>query len=70
MPWKMQSAQVIALGLWVLILGSAQATVQHPMDPLEDTEILNAAFILLGAGAAEPGAIFQSSFQSKRRHSR
>ena len=36
------------------------AAVQHPMDPLEDTEILGAAFVLLGAGAAQPGAIFQS----------
>ena len=38
----------------------ATAIVTHPMDPLEDTEILNAAFILQGAGAAQPGAIFQS----------
>ena len=36
------------------------ATVQHPLDPLEDTEILGAALALLGAGAAQPGAIFQS----------
>ncbi len=39
---------------------AAQAAVQHPMDPLDDTEILGAAFTLLSAGAAQPGAIFQS----------
>ena len=36
------------------------AVVQHPMDPLEDTEIIAAATILLNGGAASPGAIFQS----------
>ena len=36
------------------------ATVTHPMDPLEDTEILAAANILLAGHAAQPGAIFQS----------
>ena len=36
------------------------ATVSHPMDPLEDTEILAAANILLAGHAAQPGAIFQS----------
>src|SRR6266545_3923680 len=41
-------------------LATGQAAVQHPMDPLEDTEILGAAFTLLNAGAAQPGAIFQS----------
>ena len=38
----------------------AYATVSHPMDPLEDTEILAAANILLAGHAAQPGAIFQS----------
>jgi len=42
------------------VVTGALATAQHPMDPLEDTEILGAAFVLLGAGAALPGAIFQS----------
>ena len=44
----------------VSVATGAFAAVQHPMDPLEDTEILGAAFILLGAGAAQPGTIFQS----------
>jgi len=44
----------------VVTMSNTHAVVQHPMDPLEDTEILGAAFILLGAGAAQPGAIFQS----------
>jgi primary-amine oxidase len=38
----------------------AQAAPRHPMDPLDDTEILAAAQILLDAGAARPGAIFQA----------
>ncbi len=52
-----------AHALLALALGAAvpaHTAVNHPMDPLEDTEILNAAFILLGAGAAQTGAIFQS----------
>ena len=44
----------------VVAMSNTHAIVQHPMDPLEDTEILAAAFILQGAGAAQPGAIFQS----------
>jgi primary-amine oxidase len=36
------------------------AAPSHPLDPLEDVEILAAASTLLGAGAAQPGAIFQS----------
>ena len=32
----------------------------HPLDPLEDTEILQAAQLLLDGGAALPGAVFQS----------
>jgi primary-amine oxidase len=32
----------------------------HPMDPLDEGEIIGAAEILLNAGAAGPGAIFQS----------
>jgi primary-amine oxidase len=41
-------------------LSTAHAAIQHPMDPLEDSEILGAAFALLDAGVAQPGAIFQS----------
>lgn len=45
-----------------LSLGSttAHGIVQHPLDPLEDTEILSAAAILLNAGVANAGAVFQS----------
>ncbi|MEO8751149.1 MAG: tyramine oxidase [Casimicrobiaceae bacterium] len=50
---------IALLGCASLATG-AWAAVQHPMDPLDDSEILGAAFILLGAGAAQPGAIFQS----------
>ena len=49
----------IAATLFAFMSG-AHATVDHPLDPLEDTEILAAAFILQAAGAAQPGAIFQS----------
>lgn len=43
-------------------LGSIPAfgQVSHPMDPLEDVEIISAAQILLDAGAAAPGSVFQS----------
>ena len=58
--WTLRFARIVTSALCTLVLGSAQGTVQHPMDPLEDSEILGAAFILLGAGAAQPGAIFQS----------
>ncbi len=44
----------------IVAMSNTYAIVQHPMDPLEDTEILGAAFILQGAGVAQPGAIFQS----------
>lgn len=40
-----------------LVTGPAFA--QHPLDPLNETEILTAAFILLNGGAAVPGASFQ-----------
>ncbi len=50
--------------LLVVCIGAATspspAAVSHPMDPLEDTEILAAANVLLSGGAAQPGAIFQS----------
>lgn len=44
----------------VMIVAHSRAAVVHPMDPLTEDEILGAAFVLLGAGAARPGAIFQS----------
>ncbi len=49
--------------LGLLLLTMAQATAfaaEHPLDPLEDTEILQAAQLLLDGGAAQPGAVFQS----------
>ncbi len=53
-----QRFQVMAL----ICLGAtvAGAAVQHPMDPLEEGEIIGAAQALLDAGVAQPGAIFQS----------
>jgi primary-amine oxidase len=39
---------------------SVRASVQHPLDPLEDFEIVGAADLLINAGAASPNAIFQS----------
>ena len=51
----------LAAGLGTLVLTMhAHAAVVHPMDPLTADEILGAAFMLQGAGAAQPGAIFQS----------
>ncbi len=55
-----RSLQLSASLLSALAFAGAQAAVQHPMDPLEDYEILGAAFALQAAGAAQPGAIFQS----------
>ena len=50
--------------LATVVLGAGWAVVQaipqHPMDPLEDFEIMTAADILQSAGAALPTAIFQS----------
>src|SRR5687768_17231828 len=40
-------------------LATSPAFAQHPLDPLNETEILTAAFILLNGGAAVPGAAFQ-----------
>ncbi len=50
---------VAFVGAALLSLQSYAAVV-HPLDPLTEDEILGAAFTLLGAGAAQPGAIFQS----------
>jgi primary-amine oxidase len=44
----------------VLWLSGAVAAQGHALDPLTADEIVGAANILLGGGAAQPGAIFQS----------
>lgn len=51
---------LLAVALTCLAASAADAAVQHPMDPLEEGEILAAAQALLDGGAAQPGAIFQS----------
>jgi primary-amine oxidase len=51
---------MVLIFVFVAYNRSVDAVVQHPMDPLEDTEIIGAAAILLNGGAASPGAIFQS----------
>ena len=54
-------AACCVLGLLVMGMGTVVAyAAQHPLDPLEDTEILQAAQLLLDGGAAQPGAVFQS----------
>ena len=55
-----RTASTLSLALFAWLAAPAADAVVHPMDPLEDTEILGAATILLDAGAAQPGAIFQS----------
>jgi len=46
--------------LALMACAASHATISHPLDPLEDFEILGAANILLAGHAAKPGAIFQS----------
>jgi primary-amine oxidase len=60
---KAMLRRVIRLFTYLLLgagAASVQAIPQHPMDPLEDFEIMAAADILQNAGAAQPAAIFQS----------
>src|SRR5262245_28523710 len=47
----------IVVASWVFCFGPAASA--HPMDPLTGDEIVAAANILLNAGAAQRGAIFQ-----------
>ena len=54
------AAQVVVVGAFLVGAGPVRAAVQHPLDPLEDGEILAAANVLLQAHVAKPGAIFQS----------
>lgn len=50
-----------ALGLLLLVMAQAMAyAAERPPDPLEDTEILQAAQLLPDGGAAQPGTVFQS----------
>ena len=51
---------VIAVLLTVTLGIASGAAAPHPMDPLSGDEIIAAATILLDAGAAQPGAIFQA----------
>ena len=56
MLFAVLARRCVALSFGVAAL-SASA---HPLDPLNADEIIGAASILLGGGAARPGAIFQS----------
>lgn len=47
-------------GLLAFAATPAHAVVTHPLDPLEDFEILTAASVLIEAGAASPNASFES----------
>ena len=61
--WAIMTSKLVYISVFILLnigVVSAHASIQHPMDPLEDTEILAAANILLKAGVANPGAVFQS----------
>ena len=50
----------LALASAFTVVVPTLAAVAHPLDPLTEDEILGAATILLNAGVAQPGAIFQS----------
>ena len=49
-----------AVILAITVVCSSVRAANHPLDPLDATEIVGAAQILLDGGAAEPGATFQS----------
>ena len=49
------SSAALSLGV-----SAAASAADHPLDPLDEGEIIAAAQLLLDGGAALPGAIFQS----------
>ena len=59
-PFSAALPMAFLVALCLLAPPGAFAAVSHPLDPLEDFEIIGAAQILLDAGAAKPGAVFQS----------
>lgn len=59
-PLTSPTRRVLARLLFALSLTAGPAiAAQHPLDPLDESEILSAAYILLNAGAAKPGTAFQ-----------
>jgi primary-amine oxidase len=60
LPWRCPIRCVTAALLACLATIPPAAAALHPLDPLDENEIIGAATILLDAGAARPGAIFQS----------
>jgi primary-amine oxidase len=54
------SSRLRRIGAVLFSITALDALQAHPLDPLTPDEIIQAASILLQAGAARPGAIFQS----------